>query len=279
MERRSILVFAPCVLAALFGTRPPALAQNGKVEPTGARSSAAARPSGPGESRTAFPPAALPYEEMPAGVRERVRLTVEKATLAARGPVEVFACQPATYYYLVNHPDRAVAAWHRLGADCADITDRGNGRFGWTDGTGSDVSWETVHAGPQLRVWYAHGQVNPGLLLPTVPFQAVFVLRHAEGQDSAGRPLMRHQAELFLHSDSKTATVVARMLGPAAPRLAEQYLAQVEMFFSVLSAYLTQHPEMGPALLAPKGPLDMLEGVRPAAGKMPVKDPWAAEKR
>jgi hypothetical protein len=43
---------------------------------------------------------------------------------------------------------------------------------------------------------------------------------------------------------------VARLLGPSAPRLAEQYLGQLQLFFSALVWYLDQHPERAAGLLA-----------------------------
>jgi hypothetical protein len=192
----------------------------------------------------------VPVEDVPPPARERVRLVLDQPTLATRGPVEVFACQPALYFWLLDHHDRGATAWKRLGAQCLDVTDRGGGRFGWADELGSDVHWDAVLATPQVRVWYAEGRVKPGSLLPAVPVRAVLVLRHAQGRDGGGEAVVRHQADLFLHTDSRAAAVVTRLLGSSAPRLAEQYIAQVEMFFSVLAAYVKEHPERAQALFA-----------------------------
>ena len=100
-----------------------------------------------------------------------------------------------------------------------------------------------VESTPRARVWYAEGRVKPNAWLPTVTFQAVVVLHVKEGRDADGRPTIRHQAELVLHSDSKTAALAARLLGPSAPRMAEQYVGQIQMFFSALSWFYYQHPE------------------------------------
>jgi hypothetical protein len=192
----------------------------------------------------------LPLEEVPAAVRERVRKVVEHPTLSTRGPVEAFVCQPQTYHWLLEHPDRAVAAWRRLGATVTDVTDRGNGRFGWSDGAGSDIHWDTVASNGKMRVWFAEGRVCPGLPLPALPVQAVVVIRYAESRDGSDRPVLRHQAELFVRTDSKAAALATRLLGDTAPRLAEQYVVQLETFFSALAVYLNQHPDQAPRLLA-----------------------------
>jgi hypothetical protein len=190
----------------------------------------------------------VPYDQIPASVRERVRLVVEHAKLATRGPTEAFACLPAQYYWLLAHPDRAATVWRYMGAKSLDIADRGNGRFGWTDKMGSDVHWDTVYANPHMRIWYAEGLVRAGPLLPLAPLQAVVILRFNEERDEDGRPLIRHQADLLLYSDSKTVALITRLVGASAPRMAEQYIAQVELFFSAMSWFLDKHPDWARAI-------------------------------
>jgi hypothetical protein len=194
--------------------------------------------------------APVPLDRLPAAVRESVRQTLAQPTFQAHGPAECFICDPRQYHWLLDHPDRAVAAWRRLGAKCVDIQDRGNGRFGWSDTLGSDISWSTVYQDAHMRVWYAEGGVKPGSLVPRLAVRAVVVMRYAEECDQAGQSFMRHQAELALHTDSKTAAVVAKLVGASAPRLGQQYVAQVEMFYSALSWYVGQHPRQAEALLA-----------------------------
>jgi hypothetical protein len=194
--------------------------------------------------------AQVPLEEIPAGARDKVRAVLEHPTLSTHGQPEYFSGQPTMYYWLLDHPDRAATAWKRLGAKVADISDRGNGRFGWSDDQGSDLHWDTVYHGPQMRVWHAEGKVRPGALMPLAPVQAVIVLHCAEGRDSDGKATLRHQIEMVLHTDSRAMALAARVFGASAPRAAEQYVSQVEMFFSALTWYLDQHPDKAEALLA-----------------------------
>jgi hypothetical protein len=188
-------------------------------------------------------------EHLPPEIRGHVRGVLEKPTLSTRGTTEVFHGSLSLYQWFLDHPDQAVFIWRRLGAKCSDITDSGSGWFRWKDGQGSEISWETVQRGPGVRVWYAQGKIHPGLLLPDVPVRAVVVLNFAEGQDETGRPVLRHQAELVFHTDSKAAALIAKLLGPAAPHLAEQCVGQIELFFSALVWYLDRHPEKAWALL------------------------------
>jgi hypothetical protein len=137
-----------------------------------------------------------------------------------------------------------------LGAKCTDIHSCGDGRFGYRDELGSDVRWETILAGARQRVWYAEGQVKPAVLLPAARIQALLVLDFVDGCDSQGRPAVKHQMRLILHTDSHAVALATRFLGSSAPRVAEHYVAQIEMFFGALAWYLDQNPDRAKELFA-----------------------------
>jgi hypothetical protein len=191
----------------------------------------------------------VPLEHLSPRLRDRVRPVLEKPTLFARGPADTFYCQPRHYFYFLEHPDRAVTAWRRLGAQCVTISERGDGLFGWRDEHGSEVVWQTIHSDAGRRVWFAEGKVRPAPLLPLVPVRAVLALRHSEGRAAKGEPVIQHQADLFVLTDSKTAAVVTKMLGNSTTRVAEQGLTQLQLFFSALSWYLDRNPAQADALL------------------------------
>jgi hypothetical protein len=76
------------------------------------------------------------------------------------------------------------------------------------------------------------------------------VLRHNTGENPAGRAVVRHQADLILHADSRSALLVQRLFGSKAPRLADQFVGQLEMFFSYLPWFIDKHPERAEELLS-----------------------------
>jgi hypothetical protein len=209
---------------------------------------------GPGRGEEG--PLGVPLQELLPQHRDSARLVLAQPTLMAHGPLETFACRPGVYFWLLDHPDQAVPIWRRLGAKCMDIVDQGGGRYGWADRHGSEVHWQTVYRGPRQRIWYAEGSVRPAPLLPVVPARAVVVLRYIEGHDHMGRTFVRHQADIFVQTDSKTAALATRLLGPSAPRLARQCMGQMEMFFSALSWYFEHYPERADALVVRALPAD-----------------------
>jgi hypothetical protein len=144
-------------------------------------------------------------------------------------------------------------AWRRLNIGAVDICPLEGGRFVWKDDNGSELTWRTVSKNGEGRIWYAEGKVRAGALLPVVPVRAVAVLRHgAKKKEDDGNPLIRHQLEVFLQTDSRAANLVLRMLGPTAPRMAQQGAEQLLMFFSGIAKYIEKYPTKAPLLLSEK---------------------------
>jgi hypothetical protein len=204
--------------------------------------------SGDDLTRTPAGPVGIPLDEIPAGAREKVRAVAEQPTLVTHGRTEAFACQPVVYRWLLDHPDQAVRLWRMLGAKCTDILRQEDNKFYYQDAQGSKVTWAVALDNGRQRIWYAEGQVKPGLLLPVVQVQAVVVLTYCEGSDARGKPAVRHQMDLMLKTDSSAIALAARLLGASGPRMAEQYVGQIEMFFAAMSWYLDQHPERAEAM-------------------------------
>jgi hypothetical protein len=188
-------------------------------------------------------PVTVPWDVLNERATAIAKQMMERPTVQARGPSETFTCTPKQYYWLLDNPDSAVTAWRRLGAKCVSIQKRGPGKFGYTDESGSDVTWETIHNGPGVRVWFAEGKVKASSVLPLIPVKALVILRHSEGKTSDGVVYIQHYAEVVIHTDSKAAAGVTKLMGQSAPRLAEQGLGQLQLFFSALSCYVGRHPE------------------------------------
>jgi hypothetical protein len=197
------------------------------------------------------PPTAqgVPLAHISDAVRSQVDAVLQKPTLTMRGPIEVFRAQPAFYHWLLDHPVEGVLMWRRMGARCMEITQRGPRRFAWTDKYGSNVQWDTIYSSNHLRIWYAEGVATPGPLIPPVSVRAVVILRFASSEDEQGQSLVHQQADLYVQTDSKTASLMARLVGHSAPQLARQCVGQMELFFSALSWYANQHPDRAHRLL------------------------------
>jgi hypothetical protein len=202
----------------------------------------------PGASQS-FVPAPVPLDELHPSVRESVRAVLEHPTLSSRGPLEAFHCRPSVYFWLLDHPDLAMHMWRGLGAKCTEIQARSDGSFFWKDAQNGEMHWQAVVRTAKQRVWYAEGRVKAGIMLPAVSVRAVVVLNHQEGSDAGGKPAIRHQMDMILHVDSRAVSLATRLFGASAPRMAEEYVGQLEMFFGALAWYLCEHPDKAARLL------------------------------
>jgi hypothetical protein len=192
---------------------------------------------------TDSPPAAIPTGDLDKRAAALAKQVMDRPTVQANGPIEIFTCTPEQYYWLLDNPDRAVVAWRRLGAKCVSIQRRGPTSFGYVDDAGTNVTWEVVHKAPGIRIWFAEGKVKPSPVLPLVPVKALVMLRCTEGKTAEGALTVQHQSTVVVHTDSKAAAAVTKMMGQSAPKLAEQGLGQLQLFFSALSCYVGRHPE------------------------------------
>jgi len=216
-------------------------------------------------STWAQPPASMPVAPMPstsltrivlsevvsAPYRDAVVAVAKKPTLTTRGTYPEFLCTPAVFEWLLEHPDRVSLAWQRLKVPCVEIVDSGNGKFTWNDGEGSELSWQTVGRFPDGLVWYATGKVKASAVTPTVPVKAVVVVCYPKKKAEDGTATFSPVAQVYLQTDSKAANIVLRLLGPTAPKLAEQGAEQLLFFFAGIGKYVQKHPEKYDELLAP----------------------------
>jgi hypothetical protein len=200
------------------------------------------------QPRAAAAPAAAVTDLVAAPHREAVGKVVARPTLTARYAEPAFAAPKELYAWMLDHPDRVSLAWTRLGVPCVEIRDAGNGRFVWTDEHGSELTWQAVGRFADGLVWYATGRVKAAALLPMVPVKAVAVVRYP----AAGAGELKPEVAVYFQSESRAANAVMRMLGPAAPKAAEDGAEQLLYFFSGVAGYLQKHPEKVQTMLGPK---------------------------
>ena len=208
------------------------------------------RPSPPTSLTTLPLPVAL--EAMPAATRDALMPVLKDPTITAVSKADDFVAHADMYQWLLDHPDRTSQAWRKLGIGAVEIKQLRDGRFVWRDDNGSELVWQSVARGPNGRVWYAEGKVKPAALSPAIPVTAVAVLNHTEKARATGDAVITHRIEIFMHTDSKAAALVTKLLGDSAPKMAQQGSEQLLMFFSGIAKYTHDKPEKAQGLLAEK---------------------------
>lgn len=194
-------------------------------------------------------PAILDYVAPEA--KSAVKTILDDPTLTTTATEPTLPVSVGLYDWLLDHPERASAAWQQMGYPCVPIERGRDGKFLWKDDSGSNLHWRTVARFRDGIVWHAEGEMKRGALMPVVPVSAVVVLhapRTAEPTETI-TPTIR----VFLRTESRTAIAILKLLGPAVPRLAEQGAEQMLLFFSGPARYVQKYPERTAELLAGKG--------------------------
>lgn len=177
---------------------------------------------------------------------------VKSPTLTTSYSEDPMPAHATLYHWMLEHPDRVSLAWQRLQVPCVEIEDIGQGRFRWVDEHGSELVWQTVGQLTDGLVWYASGKVRPAPVLPLITVRAVVVVRHPAGPPTAaGQETLQPQVQAYIQCDSRAANALLRMIGPAAPKLAEQGAEQLLYFFSGVARYLYKNPDKAQVVLAP----------------------------
>lgn len=190
---------------------------------------------------------------VPSVHRDAVAKVMTKPTLTAKYTEEPFEAHAHVYPWLLEHPDRVALAWKRLNVPCVEIATAGKDQFAWTDENGSQLTWQSVAKLTDGLVWYATGKVKAATLLPMVPVKAVAVVKYPSQPTKAeGVVKLTPEASVYLLSESRAANAVLRMVGPAAPKMAEDGAEQLLFFFSGVATHLKDNPDKVPTLLAPK---------------------------
>ena len=204
-------------------------------------------------SKSAPTPVTQILEQIPKTHRENVAKVMTKPTLSAQYTEDPFEAHSSIYPWLLENPDRVSLAWKRLNVPCVEIGRVGEGQFTWTDENGSQLAWQSVAKLTDGLVWYATGKVKAATLLPMVPVKAVAVVKYpSQPTKTEGVVKLTPEASVYLLSESRAANAVLRMVGPAAPKLAEDGAEQLLYFFSGVATHLKDHPQKTPTLLAPK---------------------------
>jgi hypothetical protein len=224
----------------------------GSVVAQTASASVPAPPTPSGPSETLATPL-VPPEQLPVEVRDKVRLILESPTLVSKAPAESFLAAVDVYQWLLANPKIAIQLWRQLGAKVSDISEPQPGRYVWRDGQGSEVSWWVVHSAPGVQVWYIEGKAKPKGFLVPAQFRALATLHYRVTPRDDGKSAIRHQVQFHLRCDGKAVALAAKLMGASAPRLAEQYLGQLQVFHGGMAWYLCQDKERARRMLTKIG--------------------------
>jgi hypothetical protein len=196
--------------------------------------------------------AQVPIEKLPASHQKRVTdLLDQSSSIYSRGSSAAFPCAPAVYKWLVDNPHWGFRAWKALGSKCATLERNADGTFVGKDTTGSEFKLELLYNEAGRRIWYAEGMARPTPISTPLQVRAVLLLRFQEVTGVDGRVGVRQRAELFTQVDTKASSILGKLWGMSAESLNRKAVEQVDVFFSGMSWYISEHPDWAKTHLQP----------------------------
>ncbi len=195
--------------------------------------------------------AQIPLEKIPAAQRDKISDLLKNAGLFSRGRVTSFPCRPGVYKWLLDHPEWGFRAWRALGAQCAVVEQKEDGWFVGVDAQGSELRWQSVLDEPGRQIWYIEGAGRLAPWTPQVTLRALLVLHYKEVVGLDGRTGIRHRAELFAQFEEKSIAWLAKLTGVTADSAASKAIDQVELFFSGMAWYASEHPDWAKGVYQP----------------------------
>lgn len=155
----------------------------------------------------------VPFEQMPAGVAERVRDVVDHAVFARTVRGFTFRSREPVFLYFLDHPDFAAATARALGVAQYRVEQRSANTYWGDDARGATGLLEVVYSDGRKRVIHAQGSYRTQWL-PTIYARIVLVLEFEHHVLASGESKVTSDVTGYLRVDNRFLDALARLVGP-----------------------------------------------------------------
>ena len=192
-----------------------------------------------------FASAAKPTPTLPAQIpaheRARLQQVADGASVSARATVEPFLARPDVFEFLLDHPEFATHVTRALKLGRYRIWRGPEGGLWLDDGWGVVGQFSVVYAASGMRVVYAHGQYQSGLL-PSIHGQAVVLIEYGLSPAADHRSVISPAVTGFVRLDSKIIALAGMLAGSVATAKAEKEARQFARLFAKVSRAIEADP-------------------------------------
>jgi hypothetical protein len=186
-------------------------------------------------------PSPLLPAQIPAGERTRLQELADAASVSARAAGEPFVARPDVFEFLLNHPEFATHVSRALKLARYRIWRGPDGGLWLDDGWGLVGQFSIVYAAAGMRVAYAHGQYQSGLL-PSIRGQAVVVIEYGMSPTADQRSLISSAVTGFVKLDSRIVALAGMLAGSVATAKAEKEAKRLVKIFAKATRAIEENP-------------------------------------
>ncbi|QGJ71197.1 Hypothetical protein PBC10988_29000 [Planctomycetales bacterium 10988] len=186
---------------------------------------------------------AIPYRNLSPRARSITQEVIQNTAVYRRLPMEMIACDPEFYLFVVNRPDTVVGIWENLGISEVKLNQTGTNTYVADDGRGTKTDIEFLHRSHDKHLILAKGSYEGPLLKRTLNGQCLMLLRTGYMTEKDGTYFVAHQIDAFLKIDDFGAKMIAKTLQQMFGKVADQNFSEISSFVGSLAQKAERDPQ------------------------------------
>ncbi len=185
----------------------------------------------------------FPWQQMSADSRRQVRKIVDRCAQYRRLPEFRYPVDPATYRYLVNHPDVAVSTWRAMQISQVNLWQVGPREFETTAPDGSGGRAVILYRDAEQCLVLCDGTYRSPLLPRPITASALLWLRYRLQETDQGETFVRQKLDVFLSFPSAAMRAMAVLASPITNMMIDRNAFEVSLYARMMSQAVTHDPE------------------------------------
>jgi hypothetical protein len=205
---------------------------------------AAASPNQATSSRLAREDAihAIPMDRIPEELRQKVQSTIAASSLYRRLPVQVTACDPDLYLFMVRHPEVVVNIWEVMQISNVAIARTGPDTFRATDNAGTACDIKYCYSDHETQVIYAEGAYSGPMFNKPIRARCVLLLKSGYMQETDGQYHVTSRMDTFIQIEHAGVEMLAKTLQMLVHRSADYNFVETAAFLGTVSRTAEANP-------------------------------------
>ena len=156
--------------------------------------------------------AAIPWATLSPESQARIHDIVDRPSIYRKMPVEVMACDPELYLFLIRNPEIIVNIWKVMGVSTVTLTRTGAFSLKASDGQGTKASVELIYGDANTHVMLGDGAYDGSMLARNVAGKCILLLQSGYTTSREGRSFVTSRLDMFLTLDRAGIELIARTM-------------------------------------------------------------------
>ena len=177
---------------------------------------------------------AIPFGQINAQARKRIKDVVDHSSFYRRLPVQTIDADPEYFRLLVRKPELIISIWQLMGVTQMSTERTGPFSVKTNDGAGTISDLELIYGNDRLHVFYGNGSYTGPLLKHKLSGRCVIVLQTQTKKTATGYELT-NVLDIYLRVDNATASLITRTIQPLVGTTADHNFSESLKFVERLN--------------------------------------------